>query len=66
MLEPIRFMVADHSTTNTQQENINKINEVIERVNLLQEYVTLEFTNGVPAELYDRLVYLRTELGVKI
>jgi hypothetical protein len=59
-------MVADHSTTNTQQENINKINEVIERVNLLQEYVTLEFTNGVPAELYDRLVYLRTELGVKI
>jgi hypothetical protein len=40
--------------------------DVIDRINLLQEYITLEMTQTLPEDKYVRLRGIRTMLGIKL
>jgi hypothetical protein len=44
----------------------NTLEDVIERINILTEYVTLEMTQTLPEDKYVRLRGIRTMLGIKL
>lgn len=62
MLEPIGHIdIFDEGIDQNQ-----KLNEVIVRVNLLTEYITLEMTQTLAEDAYTRIKELRKTLGIKL